>query len=58
LAALLGAEPILLFWLGGRKVANPGLGGGQVAVPHLHVASSFHVMNAPYAFGGVSASPK
>jgi hypothetical protein len=41
LAALLGADPVLLLWLllGGLKVASPSLGGGQVAVLRLHVAS-------------------
>jgi hypothetical protein len=37
---VLGAEPVLLLWLlGGLKVASPGLGGGQVAVLRLHAAS-------------------
>jgi hypothetical protein len=31
------------------QVAGPGLEGGQVAVLRLHVASSYHVMNAAYS---------
>jgi hypothetical protein len=50
LAAVLGADPGLLLWLlGGLKVASPGLGGGQVAILRLHAAIFYsHVTVASY----------